>query len=373
MKQLLILAAVTVVASGAFASKARVSALSDSRNINDFQQAFARPYLFKNFGSMATFEWGNSGDQIVANGQPTAHAEGGFLMSNEDSTYGIYFGRRSATFTASALALGPAAGANVTSDALLEQNPFNIIYASKAGDITWGTTLKYSSGKDDVAPASKSSSAGLAIGATNGTWEAELTLGLLGKTEDGADSVEAKGNLEIGVGYKLSEASLAYIKTGSSKAESTIGGTTATALELSATEVGYIRDLVATEDAKVFYGVAYKMADNKTVPATIANLGLLTAGKSTSLPVWIGVEAKANDWMTLRASVSQSVLINETDSGTAKANQDNIAFAAGAGFQMGKGMIDAVFGTDNGGQLSFSEGSGTNSKFLTQVSYTYMF
>lgn len=361
-KLVLTIASIAMAASPALASKARQSALSDSRNINDFQQAFARPYLFNNFGTMATFEWGNSGDALTS-----THAEGGFLKSSDDATYGIYFGRRSVTFTASALELG---GTLANPDALLEQNPFNLIYAAKTGDISWGATLKYSSGKDDASDL-KSSSAGFAVGATNGTWEAELTLGLLGKADEGADSVEAKGNVEIGLGYKLNEKSMAYLKTASSKADATVSNVTSTAFEATTSEIGYINDLVSSDSAKVFYGVAYRMSDYKTVPAAAA--AIQAEGKSSSLPVWFGVEAAATEWMTFRASVSQSVLINETDNGTAKSNKDNIAFAAGAGFKLGKGMVDAMFGTDNSGHLSFSEGSGTNDKFLSQVSYTYMF
>lgn len=46
---------------------------------------------------------------------------------------------------------------------------------------------------------------------------------------------------------------------------------------------------------------------------------------------------------------------------------------AGAGLKLGKGMLDANFGTANKGQLNFGNGSAAGQEFLTNVAYTYMF
>ncbi|MFP5519442.1 MAG: hypothetical protein ACLGGX_06030 [Bdellovibrionia bacterium] len=360
MKKLILIAAtIATAASPAFASKARQTALSDSRQINDFQQSFERPYLFGNFGTMATFEWGTS--QGVATNAVDPHAEGGFLVNNEGSFYGLYFGRTSKDFNRVVSVANNQAPA--AAKFLYEQNPINVIYGQKASDLTWGLTFKYSAGKNVSAIPGvgdqESSTMGLAAGAAWDKWEAELVLGLGGKSKNDAAELKSKANTKVGVGYNLDESS--HVFADYKMTETDAGGTD---VKGNALNIGYINTLVKSEDANVFYGIKYA--------STTEEIGT-TKTETSTLPVWIGVEAAATSWMTLRASASQSVLINETKTGGAKSDLDSITFAAGAGFKLGKGMLDATFATANQGQLSFSEGSGAADKFLSNVSYTYMF
>ncbi|AHI04815.1 hypothetical protein BDW_01525 [Bdellovibrio bacteriovorus W] len=375
MKKLVILAALTMVAPAAMASKARVQSLANSRQIVDIQNAFDRPYQFMQLSSMATFEWGtNSQTAVMAPPQTMnfgdRHAEGGFLNREEDRAYGLYFGRRSDAFSG-AITAGFLSGV-FTSPVLQEQNPINVFYASKMGDWTWGVTGKYSSGKNDTND-TKSSSSGIALGATNGALEIELVQGFGGKTENATESVESKAMTQVGVGYKFAENMEVYGQYQMVKADGTGNGFDNTVLDLTRYEVGFVNSAVKTDDVNFFYGVAYRSENREVKNGDIKS-------ESATLPVWLGVEANAASWLVFRGSISQSILLNEvktevSPAAETKADLDSIAFNAGVGIKLGNGMLDANFATAANGSLNFGNGdvAGGGQEFLSNVAYTYNF
>lgn len=383
MKKLVILAALTMAAPAAMASKARIQSLANSRQIVDIQNAFDRPYQFMQLGSQATFEWGANTRSAEFDPALTPagvnfggkHAEGGFLNKEDDRAYGVYFGRRSEAFSA-AISAGFASGvftAAPTSDKVLqEQNPINVFYASKMGDWTWGVTGKYSSGKDDD-NSTKSSSSGIALGATNGAWEVELVQGFGGKTETATAEVESKAMTQVGLGYKLSENMEVYGQYQMVKADGSNATVNETVLDLTRYEVGFVNTAVKTDDMNFFYGVAYRNSSQEVFSA-LATGHVKT--ESATLPVWLGVEANAASWLVFRGSVAQSILLNETKTSTpageTKTDLDGITLNAGVGIKLGNGMLDANFATAANGSLNFGRG-GANDQFLSNVAYTYNF
>lgn len=347
MKKLIVIATAVLAGSPAFASKARVEALGNSRQLVDVQYVFERPYLLSSVGELATIEWGAKGDAAAP------HAEGGFLKKHDDSIYGLYFGRKSTDFSAAVKDFNTLA----TNDVLAEQNPINLLYGSKIGDITYGVNLKYSNGKDEATNDQKVTSTGLSLGATNGTWEAEAVVGLVGKSEATNSTLESKGNTKIGVGYNINETMHAYADYKMTKVDGTVGTTTQT-VEKTIMNVGFINTLIKNDDANFFYGIAYSSDKIKDGVET------------QTLPVWMGIEANATSWMTLRASLLQNVLINESKAASGKkTDADSIVFNAGAGLKLGKGMLDVLFGNaaQNGNLDAAAAG------FLSKASYTYTF
>lgn len=340
MKKLLVVAALTMAAPAAMASKARVEALGNSRQLVDVQYVFERPYLLHSVGDQVTLEWG--GDTAAAR-----HAEGGFIKTHNDMVFGLYLGKQGLVEQ------------NTTGAQVGEQNPINVLFGMKTGEIAWGLNLGYSNGKKDATAAPtnelKSSSMTLDLGARMGDWSVNVGSTLTGKTEEvGVLETEIKNAMNVGVDYQINDNSQAYVTYNTYKVDN---GTTDP--ETNATTVGYINTFAKTEDVNFFYGAAYSMGK--------------TGGNDFSmLPVWMGLEANATSWMVFRASVSQNIIINETeDAAGNKSDLDSIAFNAGLGLKLGKGMLDATFGTANQGHLSFNDGTGGN--FLSQVSYTYMF
>lgn len=359
MKHLLLVAAVVAAAPAAMASKARVEALGNSRQIVDFQTAFDRPYQFLQIAEQATIEWGANGDGeadavagTITGGTP--HAEGGFVKRHgDDQAYGVYFGRRSAEFTE--VVNGVRVQNAAFEGLLLEQNSINAFYAGKVAGFTWGATVKYSNGKDDAA-GSKSNSAGIALGITNGTWEVEVTQGLTAKSENAAATVESKGLTKVGAAYNMNENMQIYANVGMIKVDGTLGGTDATLLDGTSYSLGMVNTVLRNEEANFFYGVAVSQTKLKDDSETLA------------LPVWMGVEANAASWLVLRASIAQNVLLNETkeDATGDKTDLDSTTFAAGAGIKFGKSMIDASFTGSQTGVINADN-------MFSQVAYTYTF
>lgn len=370
MKNVIILGLVALMATPAMASKARMTALSNSRQIVDFQTAFDRPYQFMALSTAATFEWGTNGDAAAR------HAEGGFIHNSGDQAYGVYFGRRSDDFSTAVTNVrsNATAPAGALANLTYEQNPMNLYYASKMGEWTWGATVKYSNGKAEGTQETKATSAGLSLGVTNGTWEVEVVQGLSGKTEmknvvaSSDFTLESKGLTKVNVGYNMNEHMQVYGKFSTSKIEGKGTGALAASTTLNATvettkyNVGMINTLNKNEDVNFFYGVEY--SSDKVKDGT----------ETTTLPVWLGIEANATSWMVMRASVKQNVLINETKTAAGvKSDLDSVVFAAGAGLKLGKGMLDATFATASNGHLSFGDGSTAANQFFSNVGYTYNF
>ncbi|ASD64994.1 hypothetical protein [Bdellovibrio bacteriovorus] len=357
MKKILVAAALTMAAApAAMASKARVEALANSRHVLDFQTAFDRPYQFMALSEQATIEWGGTGDAAAP------HAEGGFVKRHgDDSAFGAYFGRRSADFTNAIDTANAQIEALAAGNGLLmkEQNGLNLFYASKMGDWTWGVTAKYSNGKNDSIEA-KSSSMGVAVAASNGTWDFELVQGFTGKSEfdNGVvdAEVESKGLTNVTVGYHVSPEMEVYGNVKMSKVEGDINGTTQE-VETTSYKLGMVNTLSKSEEGNFFYGVEVASSKTKDVE------------ESLTLPVYMGVEANAASWLVLRASVGQNVILNETkdDASGDKEDLDSTFAAAGAGFKFGKSLLDVTFkGVATG---SFD----ANANMFGQVAYTYTF
>ncbi|MFN7453737.1 MAG: hypothetical protein ACK5RO_03660 [Pseudobdellovibrionaceae bacterium] len=368
MKKLLVVAAIATAASPAFASKARVSALGNSPQLTDVQYTFETPYTMGAVGELVTIEWGGTGTA-------SPHAEGGFIKKHGDAFYGVYFGRQSEDVNTAVSNTNSAFSLTGNTALLVEQNPINLMYSAKMGDITWGATLKYSKGFDEVSATQKrkSDSAGIALGATNGTWEAYLRQGLGAQSDNGAGvKLKTKANTTIAGAYNVSDSLYAFADYKMAEVEVTSSLPTSTT-KTNELNIGLVNTLVKADGVNFFYGVKYSTTESK--PSTLST----TSPKvnETTLPVWLGVEADATSWMVLRAVVQQTILINEektnTGASTTKDDVDNTTMNAGAGFKVGKGMIDATFGTATSGDLSFSDGQGSNDKFLTNVSYTYNF
>uniref|UniRef100_UPI003F77876E Major outer membrane protein n=1 Tax=Bdellovibrio bacteriovorus (strain ATCC 15356 / DSM 50701 / NCIMB 9529 / HD100) TaxID=264462 RepID=UPI003F77876E len=344
-------------------SKARVEALANSRHVLDFQTAFDRPYQFMALSEQATIEWGNTGDA-------NPHAEGGFVKRHgDDSAFGAYFGRRSADFSEAVQTVRDASSHHhhhhgssnpAFADLMFEQNGLNLFYASKMGEWTWGVTAKYSNGKnEDPTVGTKATSAGVAVAASNGTWDFELVQGFTGKSEldNGTVTaeVESKGLTNVTVGYHMSPEMEVYGNVKMSKVEADLNGTPIE-VETTSYKVGMVNTLAKSEEGNFFYGVE------------VASTKVKDDSESLLLPVYMGVEHNAASWLVLRASVAQNVILNETkdDATGNKTDEDSTRMAAGAGIKFGKSVIDASFAGSTTGVINANN-------LFSQVAYTYTF
>lgn len=374
MKKTLLIAALSMAATPAFASKARLSALGDAEHLSDIQRTFDRPYEATMHGEYATIEFGG------AAGKP--NAEAGFTRQVSEGNYlGFYVNRKPAALV-NAIATNTAA--NEMFSPLLD-NSFNVFYGSRAGEIAWGVNFYYlSSNKKDGYQAlaandmanGKADVMGLSLGAAAGNWEADAVIGLAGKASVESNTYatapvaagdkaefQSTSNMTFRGAYKMDNMYY-FAKYGMSGAKMELNGAEAVKGENTNIELGLVNTM-KSEGAEFFYGVSYKMVTAKDkMPG---------GGKTetNSLPMVVGVEADANSWMVLRGSVTHTLpFLSTTKStgGSGNTLSSNTTVAVGTGFKAGKFNVDALVATGNTGDVGFDGGS-----FLTNASLTYNF
>ncbi|HRO66204.1 MAG TPA: hypothetical protein PL182_01420 [Pseudobdellovibrionaceae bacterium] len=371
MKKTLLIAALSMAATPAFASKARLSALGNAEHLSDIQQTFDRPYEATMHGEYATLEFGG------AAGAP--NAEAGFNRQVSEGNYLGFYVNRKPTALVSALSTAPAA-AQTAINPLLD-NSFNVFYGSRAGEIAWGVNLYYlTSNKKQAygtAPndfTGKADVAGLSLGAAAGNWEADAIIGLQGKatvtnvTSNVESEFKSTSNVTVRGAYKMDNMYY-FAKYGMGGGKFTSGGTDVVNTENTNIEVGLVNSM-KSEGAEFFYGVSYVMGTSKEKVAD-------TKTENNLLPLVVGVEAEANSWMVLRGSVTHVLPFLSTTkdaAGDKDTASSNTTIAAGAGFKAGKFNVDVLAAAATTGGIAFDSDAGTNqSNFLTNASLTYNF
>jgi hypothetical protein len=385
MKKLMLITAVTLAAVSAHASKARLDALQNAPQLSDMRLAFdGKAEETVNYEA-ALVEFGGT-----SNTDP--NAEGGFIRKMGDNALGFYLGKPSSTYAAAsnrlttALANGNTDEKAVLDSSINQNNPITVTFGSKVGGMAWGVGAFYD--QTDNKALSETSNAesltgkvtqnimGVYGGVNNGTWDAQLRLGLEGNTKLDATTstvaavpagAEVKGtstmNMKASGGYHLDtmyfyghyEDLEGNVKENGSK----ISSTTDTDLT-----VGVVNSH-KKDGVEFFYGVAIKSLESKDT----------TAGTKTDsflVPVLAGVEGEATSWLTLRAAISQdfptisTVKVKGSSASTAAASTTT---TAGAGIKWGKAEIDGVLGMGSSGQF----GTDKNSNMFTNASITYNF
>lgn len=386
MKNLLVLAALTVAVSPAFASKARYGALGNSYHITDTQSIFVNPVHMHKVGSFATFELGQPSSSATAE-----KAEGGFLMNSSWGMWGAYIGHRSETVTEFVSGINTRL-TGLSSDGLLltEQNPLDLFFGGDMAGMKWGTYLHYSNSKTDTATATvnganaKVSTAGAGFGLGGDNWDAYLRVGLMGKSEAVASTPAAfnaelkqKGLYSVGGGYWM-ENNYFFGHFLTAKGEfSSIQPTTD--IEKTEYQVGVVNNNPVA-GGNVFYGVSYLNNEVKRDSSASS-----TKESKSRLPVVIGMEVDAASWLVLRGSVTQAVLLGENKAPTAAAEKSELVnsttVAAGAGIKFGKLTLDGLIShtagpnTGRGTEANLPNTTGTidGTGTITQASLTYLF
>lgn len=380
MKSTLLIAAVMMAAAPAFASKARLNSLSNAEHVSDVQRMFDRPYEVTAHGELATFEFGPTSQSAAV------HAEGGFVRQMGEGSYlGFYLGRQPAALVKTTAAIGAsgvagAADMQNTFNSTLD-NGFNVLYGSKAGDMTWGANLFYLSSNVKTSNATiggatlgaitdrKANVAGISLGATAGQWEADAVIGLMGKSEFtsanvGDVSLTSNMNLALRGAYTV-DTMYYYAKYAMGGAKVDVAGTDSK-LESNEITLGAI-NTHKKDGVDFFYGGSYVMTTEKSNDGDDKT-------ETSQLPVVIGVEAEAASWLVFRGSITQNLLLGSTKETTATVAGDsdtianNTTVAAGAGLKFGKFTMDGVLKAGTTGDFGLD---GTN--FLGQGSLTYVF
>lgn len=339
MKKLLTLA-IVLASTSAFATRARVTALGGAAHIKDTATVYTNPADIFVVSDSLTIE---SGATDVVPGGVASTVDGTealLIRSAGDAKWALSLGHDDArSFAQRAEAQDNAA----TTAIVAQQNPVELSYGMKTGDMAWAGTLVYSNFNDKAADV-KESTTSLKFGVNASAWDASINLGLADKWEDGTNSDEFKGksNIVARGGYWLSSDMYMHGLVGMTGYELTDNNTVASEMKKTEIQLGAINTM--KNDGNEFFWGASLLSVNDKDDATAAN-GL----KSTSLhlPLVIGLEANAASWLTLRGSVTQNVLIQDDKEENATNTTAETApgvnstkFAAGAGLKLGKLALD---------------------------------
>lgn len=357
-----------------FASKARIQALGNSFHLIDPQTVYSNPLDLTALDNFVTLETGLTAATSVNN---NAEAMVSYSL-NENYQVALSFGHQDQAFVDARNFINVLSGTTFE----LPQNPLSIFYAVKDGITPYAFGVFYSN-KNDKLMALTESSSGLSAGVEMGKWQLSALYAFENSVEGAAGKkFDGSGYSQATVSYLLDETTfeLTYIM---SKAKmSTRLGAAVTDNESHFKDVIMLglADSNIKDDNDFFWGAQ--------VVSTTINCKLnLSANcdKSfthTVLPIWIGLEAQASDWLTVRSAIKQSFLFNITKdefgypaaavSGATGAISDipaggnSTVVSAGLGFKFKKLTLDGTLSTASTQTLD-----ATN--FLSQVGLTYNF
>ncbi len=364
-RNVLVIAGLAVLSTSAYASKARVQALGQdevrgSEYISDTRNVFRNPAGLNETKNYLVTEWGTA----AANDTAVApRAEGGFFREAGAFNYGLYLGNNENN------------GAR-TAGFMNQDNALDLFLSGDMG-VKWGARLHYASSTDEATTTweRENTAFGLGLGVVAGAAEGYLNVDLSDKSKGdltaASNEYKVKPGFIVGGSYTM-EKLTAFASYENTKAESKVGATT-TSVKGSEIIVGAGNTMDINPTARVY-------TDAKIVLGTVKTAAGKT--KTNELPVTIGVEADATSWLTLRGSVSQNVILNNTKNTAGKktSNANTTEVNAGATLNFGKLKVDGLIGTSGANRgtgtvagSNTNEGVLTTDNLMSRVAVSYWF
>lgn len=369
MKSLLFISAFVMATSTAMASKVRLSALGDAAHLTDVYSIWTNPAKLHAFGDFVTFESGPStvyhttvvgGNTTTGFASETAlisantfdKAEGGFITSQGDARFGVFFGHISnstaglrslgSMVTVAALNSGTVAAGTTLNNAntlLTQENPIDLFYGAKSGDNHWAVNLSYSS-SDAKADKKKQTTALTRLGLVNKDWDVAAQIGLASNAVTEAtpavkSEFSGKPSMQLDAGKRIGTM-YAYGQYKMGGANMDLNGTERLNLEVTGIRLG-INETMKVEAGEFFYGAAIAQDVQNDKLANGIRTEVLT------LPFIAGLELDATSWMALRASITQNVLIGSVRASDTSTIPNNTKVAIGTGMKFNKWTVDAAF------------------------------
>jgi len=359
MKSLLTIA-IIIASSTAFATRSRLNALGNPAHLVEQATVYGNPSDIVGLSESLTLETGATSTSGTA-----TSAEGMLIKSFGEAKVGIALGHKDVNVNDLRTTLVP------TTVTVTQQNPIELTYGTKMGDMSVAGTLVYSNYNNKKAD-EKENTMSVRAGAQTALWTASVDLGLANKWTSGTTEVKGKTNLVVGGGYNVSPELYVYGSYSMLGAKKSSGSTQDNDLDKNVIQAGAVTSL-KKDGNEFFYGASLVNTVVKDAKTSLSTDDTKTT--ALTLPVIIGFEADAASWLTLRGSVTQTVLINDTkeETGSTTSSEfspgaNNTTFAAGAGLKFNKVTVDGSILA--GGKQNIDLGS---NNLLGQVGLTYAF
>ncbi|KYG66991.1 hypothetical protein AZI86_08185 [Bdellovibrio bacteriovorus] len=338
MKKFVLVSVLSLIAATqAHASKARIQALQKAEFLKDSQTVFENPAHVNSLGKYLTMEMGGTTNTSAPK------AEGGLFADEFGANMGVYVGHLSP------IQQSLRAGATASEG---QNNPVEVFYAKDG----WGASVALSNFEDKTTDV-KEQYLALRYGIDKDGMELSATVEAIAVSETatdktvGAPYVTVNYEREMGTSYFFSK--LAW---GSGKREAAAGDT-------NVNDIGAEVGILSRKIKNVYYGASLSYAKREIGKDITA----------MNLPIFAGVEADLTSWSVVRASISQSFLLSNTQdkNQTAPAdavitNKNDTTVAAGLGLKYNNFALDGVVAGSTTGSINGND-------VLTQASITYNF
>lgn len=367
-KQLTVALGLAVLATPAFASKARLQALGEDTNgsfyINDNRNIFLNAAHVNNHKGLVTFETGSTTADAGDDSSAAPRPEGGVFFGQGNMVYGVQLGNESNTSNL----LRNWAQTNT------EQNNVDVFVGGDAG-MKWGANLTYSNTSESDDAEGDQSVMRTRLGVSQGDWEAFANISLKNEsTSETGNEFEGKMGYQVGGTYMMNDYKL-FAEYRSIKAEDKTANADG---EIGLWRVGAGRTAKLNDKANLFTKLE---VSRTTLNAETASAGaaISTGGEdlvTTNVPLTIGLEVDATSWLTLRGSVAQSLVSDVSLKGQSNENlADTTVVNAGASLKFGELSVDGVIGNDSGAGPTAGGTTGTvrTDSLMSRVSMTYKF
>jgi hypothetical protein len=370
--KLFIILFITIISHQSFASKARMTSLSNSRHVLDEQQIFINPLYLNYLDSFVSYESGDMGVSPTTTAKSNAEGLVSFALKDR-SRLALAMGHQDANIVYSRKFINDVALLNFT----MTQNPLHLFYANTDVDTSYAFSFQYSNYKNRVSSEGEST-VGTSFGVEMGPWQLSTQYVLINSAETALNRLDGSGFITGALQYSTDTNHFYVIY--SSLPTRAYNNT-------SVLESHYVQNLrIGLVDSNMKDGHdAFWGAEILTTNIECKLKGGLNCQKtarSVVLPVWFGVEAQALPWMILRGSIRQTILFNQSkdDVGYSSAlfqngtgaisdyveGPDSVQLAMGMGLDFGNVVVD---GTLQAATTTFFD----LSNFLSQVSLKYKF
>lgn len=196
-------------------------------------------------------------------------------------------------------------------------------------------------------------------------WALELRSPISNTAESASNKYTGKSGLAGKLSYDLGHDSALWFDIDGGGANVEQAGVSKIDAVKTVTNLGYSNHLIRNNEVMVFYEIKYRTTSESEKVNDVKK-------DKTELPVLLGVESEANSWMTLRASLTQNILIGSSKDTSIGAEADtitpNTSASAGAGFKWGKNNFDVTLNTSADGKFGFD-----STGFAANAGYTYLF
>ena len=285
-----------MLATTANATKARNAALGNSFHLRGTQSVYASPYHLSGIDNFVAVESGLTAATSTSNG-----AEGSVSINVSDNAkLMVSLGHLDETIQPARNLLNAVGPFTFKT----QQNPIEFIYSTKQDEKTiYGAGISYSNFNNKTTGAEeKESSTSLRLGGSHDKFGWKVNLGLTNTAENPTNKFKGNTFINLGLRYKKDNNSYAFdYTTWGAKVENTAGTTVQD--QDYANIVLRMVNSVKTDGNEIFWGAGLNQVNLKD-KVTDKKMNRLF------LPVILGFEAKAADWLLLRGSITQAVFLS---------------------------------------------------------------